>query len=123
MGNYHFQAVCQCAILLLTIFTAFGTHQSQGRPLKPLTSSQIPLHSSPGDGFGESDVGSKDDFRPTTPGNSPGVGHHSVRRSGTVAATAAASQEGLKDDFRPTAPGHSPGIGHVLHHIASKPNA
>ncbi|KAA0045832.1 uncharacterized protein E5676_scaffold123G00110 [Cucumis melo var. makuwa] len=128
MGNYHFQTICQCAILLLTIFIAFGTYQIQGRPLKPHTSSHIPSHSSLGDGFRESNVGSKDDFRPTTPGNSPGVGHHSVQRSGTMAAIASNNQlvhntEGLKDDFRPTAPGHSPGIGHVLHGIASKPNA
>lgn len=41
-------------------------------------------------------TGSTDDFAPTTPGNSPGVGH----------------KKG--DDFKPTTPGHSPGIGHAV---------
>ncbi|CAI0554064.1 unnamed protein product [Linum tenue] len=39
--------------------------------------------------------GSKEDFRPTAPGVSPGVGHPN-------------------DDFRPTAPGYSPGVGHSV---------
>ncbi|VVB05200.1 unnamed protein product [Arabis nemorensis] len=41
-------------------------------------------------------AGSTDDFAPTSPGNSPGMGH----------------KKG--DDFKPTTPGHSPGIGHAI---------
>ncbi|CAE6075755.1 unnamed protein product [Arabidopsis arenosa] len=41
-------------------------------------------------------TGSTDDFAPTTPGNSPGMGH----------------KKG--DDFKPTTPGHSPGVGHAV---------
>ncbi|KAK4260071.1 hypothetical protein QN277_003239 [Acacia crassicarpa] len=62
-------------------------------------------------------------YRPTTPGNSPGVGH---RKSGEEAKDMKAKvavvqsppeveyslDEGSKTDFRPTDPGHSPGIGH-----------
>ncbi|CAF2073739.1 hypothetical protein Bca4012_088886 [Brassica carinata] len=41
-------------------------------------------------------TGTTDDFAPTSPGNSPGMGH----------------KKG--DDFKPTTPGHSPGIGHAV---------
>ncbi|KAL1214361.1 Precursor of CEP9 [Cardamine amara subsp. amara] len=41
-------------------------------------------------------TGSTDDFAPTSPGNSPGMGH----------------KKG--DDFKPTTPGHSPGVGHAV---------
>lgn len=41
-------------------------------------------------------TGTTDDFAPTTPGNSPGMGH----------------KKG--DDFKPTTPGHSPGVGHAV---------
>ncbi|CAH8305728.1 unnamed protein product [Eruca vesicaria subsp. sativa] len=41
-------------------------------------------------------TGTTDDFAPTFPGNSPGMGH----------------KKG--DDFKPTTPGHSPGIGHAV---------
>ncbi|EOA25607.1 hypothetical protein CARUB_v10018955mg [Capsella rubella] len=41
-------------------------------------------------------TGTTDDFAPTSPGNSPGMGH----------------KKG--DEFKPTTPGHSPGIGHAV---------
>ncbi|CAA2961206.1 precursor of CEP9-like [Olea europaea var. sylvestris] len=44
------------------------------------------------------------DFRPTSPGKSPGIGHSFPAQKDNVA--------GKTDDFRPTGPGHSPGIGH-----------
>ena len=106
-------------ILLLAIFLAIATHQIQGRPFKP----QMPLHSSPSVvGFGQSNTGSKDDFRPTMPGNSPGVGHHSVKKSGSGGGGGGAqsenNMEGVKDDDSRTA-----GSRHAIHRIASKPNA
>lgn len=126
MGS-HFQAICQCAILLVTIFTAIGALQIQGRPLNPTTKQELKPHfpaTSLRTGLGESDVEKKDDFRPTTPGNSPGVGHHFVEGSGTAAGGRSVHYvKGLKDDFRPTTPGHSPGIGHALHRVASEPRA
>ncbi|ESQ45473.1 hypothetical protein EUTSA_v10010927mg [Eutrema salsugineum] len=47
------------------------------------------------DGQDHFKTGTTDDFAPTSPGNSPGMGHKK------------------KDDFKPTTPGHSPGIGHA----------
>ncbi|KAF8045179.1 hypothetical protein N665_5488s0001 [Sinapis alba] len=41
-------------------------------------------------------TGTTEDFAPTSPGNSPGMGH----------------KKG--DDFKPTTPGHSPGVGHAV---------
>lgn len=46
-------------------------------------------------------------FRPTAPGGSPGIGHSEVDQYHT-------SAEINVDNFRPTMPGHSPGIGHSL---------
>ncbi|KFK34309.1 hypothetical protein AALP_AA5G128700 [Arabis alpina] len=72
-------------------------------------------------------AGSTDDFAPTSPGNSPGVGH----KKGNVNVEGLQDDfkptEGLKfqktngqdhfktgttDDFAPTSPGNSPGMGH-----------
>ena len=58
----------------------------------------------------------EEDFRPTTPGNSPGAGHKSVQVSEpkTVVAGRVYFTAGTKEDYRPTQPGHSPGVGHAL---------
>ncbi|KAI5665922.1 hypothetical protein M9H77_15775 [Catharanthus roseus] len=54
------------------------------------------------------------DFKPTAPGNSPGVGHsHHVVN--TLSST--------PDDFKPTNPGRSPGVGHSFHTMKKQPNA
>ncbi|KAB2617878.1 hypothetical protein D8674_013747 [Pyrus ussuriensis x Pyrus communis] len=59
----------------------------------------------------------KDDFRPTTAGNSPGVGHKFTKSREYMGPKA--------DDFvgagKPTGPGHSPGVGHVLQVQNAKP--
>ena len=85
---------------------------TEGRQLKsketfpPATSSNQNL------GFGASVVEVyEDDFRPTTPGNSPGVGHNGDvqgKAPGSFSQTVA----GNSNEFRPTNPGHSPGVGH-----------
>ncbi len=54
----------------------------------------------------------KDDFRSTTPGNSPGVGHRSFVKQNSPGATHYIT--GTKEDFRPTSPGHSPSVGHSV---------
>lgn len=51
-------------------------------------------------------AGYTDDFGPTSPGNSPGIGHKMKETNESV--------EGFKDDFKPTTPGHSPGVGHAV---------
>ncbi|KAL5754880.1 hypothetical protein ACOSP7_023100 [Xanthoceras sorbifolium] len=66
--------------------------------------------------LGDSKASYKDDFRPTTPGISPGVGHSFAHQpnaeSKLVSDKAGHFVTGAKDDFRPTAPGISPGVGH-----------
>ncbi|KAL3833356.1 hypothetical protein ACJIZ3_008092 [Penstemon smallii] len=70
--------------------------------------------------FSSSEV--SDDFRPTTPGTSPGIGH-SFNDSMKQKAQDFTSVTGNTDDFRPTGPGHSPGIGHALRNVNAGPNA
>ncbi|KAJ0253676.1 Precursor of CEP9 [Hirschfeldia incana] len=54
------------------------------------------------DGHDHFKTGTTEDFAPTTPGNSPGMGH----------------KKG--DDFKPTTPGHSPGVGHAVKNAEPK---
>ncbi|KAJ6997340.1 hypothetical protein NC653_013800 [Populus alba x Populus x berolinensis] len=60
----------------------------------------------------------KDDFQPTTPGHSPGVGHaldNDDDDNEEVSPTAPGSSvERSGTAFKPTKPGHSPGIGHIF---------
>ncbi|KAJ0040779.1 hypothetical protein Pint_28082 [Pistacia integerrima] len=68
-------------------------------------------------GFGESAASDENDFRPTTPGNSPGAGHKHAKDEDDEKeifppigfGESAASD---KEDFRPTTPGNSPGAGY-----------
>ncbi|XP_047321680.1 precursor of CEP9-like [Impatiens glandulifera] len=92
-------------------------HEFSGKQEMP--TSEKPYHSPALD---ESDAGYKDDFRPTTPGISPGVGHSFPPRENddkTMQQTRGVGvrhvMTGNADDFRPTGPGHSPGVGHSLH--------
>eukprot|EP00257_Ricinus_communis_P026293 XP_025013707.1 precursor of CEP9 [Ricinus communis] len=59
--------------------------------------------------FDASAASTKDDFRPTAPGFSPGVGHP---KKVVTSSSTKHSITGFKDDYRPTQPGHSPGVGH-----------
>lgn len=79
---------------------------------------------------GNSKPESVNDFRPTAPGNSPGVGHsfaeHKFNPQSEEIGSAPAvpqSTTANSDDFRPTAPGHSPGGGHSKENHVVKPNA
>ncbi|XP_058078280.1 precursor of CEP6-like [Magnolia sinica] len=58
------------------------------------------------DHYQSKSVSNMEDFRPTAPGHSPGVGH-SVKDKGIDSLS-------NMDDFRPTEPGHSPGVGHSV---------
>lgn len=86
--------------------------------------------------IGDSVTGYADDFRPTTPGNSPGVGHSFAEGDEDIEQEPAAGSmrssnandkhsniAGDKDDFRPTNPGHSPGVGHAFLSKKTEPNA
>ncbi|KAJ0040785.1 hypothetical protein Pint_28084 [Pistacia integerrima] len=68
-------------------------------------------------GFGESAASDKNDFRPTTPGNSPGAGHKHAKdekdeKEIFLPVGFGESAASDKEDFRPTTPGNSPGVGH-----------
>ncbi|CAI9766832.1 unnamed protein product [Fraxinus pennsylvanica] len=53
------------------------------------------------------------DFRPTNPGNSPGIGHRFEAENDVAQPKTPPFASGKNtDDFRPTKPGHSPGVGH-----------
>ncbi|KAG8384399.1 hypothetical protein BUALT_Bualt04G0114000 [Buddleja alternifolia] len=64
--------------------------------------------------FSTSDVSRTDAFTPTTPGNSPGIGHsfavqkHNMQTNVQDFSTVAGETDGTQH----TTPGHSPGIGH-----------
>ncbi|KAJ6740289.1 PRECURSOR OF CEP1-RELATED [Salix purpurea] len=62
----------------------------------------------------------KDDFEPTTPGHSPGVGHIHADKDqddsedvDRKAPSSGSSTERAGAAFKPTKPGHSPGVGHM----------
>lgn len=66
-------------------------------------------------------VEGKEDFRPTTPGDSPGVGHKE-ESTDEFLPHPPGSRPGAPnnsppnvDNFRPTTPGNSPGVGHHSH--------
>ncbi|KAF2283698.1 hypothetical protein GH714_014079 [Hevea brasiliensis] len=70
----------------------------------------------PNSAFGNS-APSKDDFRPTSPGYSPGVGHPKEITTSSVEL----SVEELKDDYGPTKPaGPNPEVGHTTNLHQSK---
>ncbi|KAL3725967.1 hypothetical protein ACJRO7_030933 [Eucalyptus globulus] len=69
--------------------------------------------------LGKSEAVYKDDFRPTEPGNSPGVGRSFFGLKKEVVRPKAPSGDeerltvmATPDEFSSTRPGHSPGVGH-----------
>ncbi|CAI9752841.1 unnamed protein product [Fraxinus pennsylvanica] len=62
-----------------------------------------------------SDVTVINDFPPTAPGKSPGIGHSFPAQKDNVA--------GKTVDLQATGPGHSPGIGHSFADKTAGPNA
>lgn len=80
--------------------------------------------------FGSSLAAYANGFQPTTPGNSPGVGHSSIGRKEENEQKAPSSRPNVthsldanRDDFRPTGPGRSPGVGHSYQSTNTEPNA
>lgn len=90
-------------VFFLALTACLETQFTQGRQLKGVMSEHkkdgAKLVVSPP----PAELSSSDAFQPTTPGNSPGVGHS----FSTMAA-------GKTDGFQPTTPGHSPGVGHSI---------
>ncbi|PKI50129.1 hypothetical protein CRG98_029453 [Punica granatum] len=82
--------------------------------------------------FAQSDVTNMDDFRPTSPENSPGAGHlleDFMKKAGaqeqtrhmTVKDIHPLTGSSVLGDFRSTEPGHSPGVGHTAGNVNSDP--
>ncbi|KAI3416608.1 uncharacterized protein J3R85_015321, partial [Psidium guajava] len=76
------------------------------------------------------DLEAVDDFRPSTPGSSPGVGHSFVgsKMGGARPKAPSGGEEsliatGTLGDFRPTGTGHSPGVGHAFQSKNDEPKA
>ncbi|CAA2961207.1 Hypothetical predicted protein, partial [Olea europaea subsp. europaea] len=135
LSTFPFMAYIQNIPLLLFLLAGFSCLQislTEGRQLKPFKKQEkhdFPANASlqivgqkrnPPPTNQKHEVDSSDamgvnDFRPTSPGKSPGIGHSFPAQKDNVA--------GKTDDFRPTGPGHSPGIGHSFANKTTGPNA
>ncbi|OIW20703.1 hypothetical protein TanjilG_21036 [Lupinus angustifolius] len=127
-----FQAMHKYFAVLFTLVACNDSLLTQARNIKPLntdttliTSSKIKLNSPMKPKYEVANfVYSKSDinaFRPTSPGDSPGIGHKSAEEGEDMKAMVVVQSpdvrvhvnEGTKNDFKPTNPGHSPGVGHA----------
>ncbi|KAK7309221.1 hypothetical protein RJT34_05773 [Clitoria ternatea] len=124
----EFQAMHKYFAILLALMACHGSVFSHGRqikvPLKQNSSlnTNTPKVASPimpklEGGSGDSGANYANGFRPTTPGNSPGIGHRKFGEDKDMKVVGALVQSpDVKvsvtkgNDFRPT--GHSPGVGH-----------
>ncbi|KAK9284297.1 hypothetical protein L1049_023468 [Liquidambar formosana] len=100
------QLIYTC-VFLLALILCHGILFTEGRQMKSMTPNQSL-------GFGNSDVALEDDFRPTTPGNSPGVGFVESNKDDEPADAIGNNRpvgKYYKEDDTST-PGHSPGVGH-----------
>ncbi|CAK9166459.1 unnamed protein product [Ilex paraguariensis] len=103
---------------------------TEGRDLKSKKEASPPVENTQNLGFGSSAAVLEDDFRPTTPGYSPGVGHafpghHDIDTKSKALENAPGvghSVAGNTDDFRATMPGHSAGVGHSFPTKIGEPN-
>ncbi|KAL2522775.1 hypothetical protein Fot_26752 [Forsythia ovata] len=122
-------------LLLLAGFSSLQISLTEARQLKALKKQEkhdfpatVPAHDSlhvvgqkripppnEKDKTDSSEATDVNDFRPTAPGKSPGIGHSFAAQRDNVA--------GKTDDFRPTGSGHSPGIGHSFAKKTTGPNA
>ncbi|KAL2504841.1 hypothetical protein Adt_20462 [Abeliophyllum distichum] len=98
----YIKHICSCVFLIACLLILILC--SEGRQLK--------VFQKEGNKFGSYDATNINDFRPTAPGNSPGIGHIQQKKV-----------SGNKDDFRPTGPGHSPGVGHSFKKLKKGSNA
>ncbi|KAJ7952882.1 Precursor of CEP9 [Quillaja saponaria] len=146
MGEIH--AISKsCAILVALLAFQYEVVFTEGRQIKPMNqkveqskydldnqptplpynpTTTTPKHGGAVSFLGDSAVVYTDDFRPTSPGNSPGVGHKHRTDEEHVGVGLKAAEVGhspdvkhsvtarTENDFKPTAPGHSPGVGHAV---------
>jgi len=119
----NFKAMYKC-IILLALVACHGVFVIEGRKMKSTKQKKeisTPMILNYRFSFCGSDVVHKDDFRPTTPSNSLGVGHSFPLDDQADVEPKALSKPidvrhsltGFKDGRRPpTAPGHNLGVGH-----------
>ncbi|CAK8562391.1 unnamed protein product [Lathyrus sativus] len=128
-----FQSMLQHFTLFLALIVFNYSLQSHARLLKPLNQHNVPTstpekkidssmksHNEVATSFGDSSENHHTyAFQPTTPGNSPGVGHRyftEEKSKKTVVQSPDHSIsviEDTKNEFKKTDPGHSPGVGHA----------
>ncbi|KAL5557040.1 hypothetical protein UlMin_039276 [Ulmus minor] len=114
----------KCTFVILVLFAFHEILSVHGiRQLKSLQNSQE--HTNKVEAAKE---GSLNAFRPTTPGSSPGVGHHSFGKQHFITGTKDSYGDSAevvfhKDAFRPTTPGSSPGVGHRSFDKQNNPSA
>ncbi|KAI9113658.1 hypothetical protein K1719_015585 [Acacia pycnantha] len=126
----QFQAILRyLAVVIVLIIACHEIVITQGRQIKALKKNVATRTNQLVNGVSEDSNGDQvNAHRPTTPGNSPGIGHY--RRSGEdnnkdlktkvhdVALQSppnveySLTQESSKTDFRPTIPNFNSGIGH-----------
>jgi hypothetical protein len=130
-----FQSTLKHFALFLAL-TAFNySLQSHARLIKPLNKQNVPIltlvkkidssmkSNNEEVAFQPTSEDHTNAFQPTTPGNSPGVGHKSFAKkdinmkSKKVVVVQSpddniSTTEDIINDFKKTDPGHSPGVGH-----------
>ncbi|KAK2657439.1 hypothetical protein Ddye_010491 [Dipteronia dyeriana] len=131
------RSMYKCLLILVALIACHSILSAEGRQIKSInkketankqgsSSSSINSKKALKETMSFGEANSEDDFRPTTPGISPGVGHSFSQDQQKAESKLVADNSkkaghfmtGGKDDFRPTTPGRSPGIGH-----AAEPNA
>ena len=140
------RSMYKCLLILVALIACHSILSAEGRQIKSINkketankqgsssssiNSEKEIFPPPTMSFGDSEAKSEDDFRPTTPGISPGVGHSFAQDQQNVESKLVADNSkkaghfmtGVKDDFRPTAPGRSPGVGHAFRNKNAEPNA
>ncbi|KAE9597606.1 hypothetical protein Lal_00008594 [Lupinus albus] len=118
-----FQAMHKYFAVVFTLVACNDSLLTQGRNIKPLntdttllTSPIIPKYEVASFVYSKTDINA---FRPTSPGDSPGIGHKYAEEMKEMVVIQSPDvrvhvNEGTKNDFKPTDPGHSPGVGHAF---------
>ncbi|CAL5197687.1 unnamed protein product [Lathyrus oleraceus] len=122
-----FQSMLQHFTLFFLALIVFNySLQSHARLLKPLDQDNVPastsekkIDSSMNSHNEDSSENHTYAFQPTTPGNSPGVGHRYFTEEKSKKTVVQRPDDNIsvtedtKNDFKKTDPGHSPGVGHA----------
>jgi len=128
----QFQYTMKYFALFLALIACNYSLQSHARLIKQLNHHNVPISTSEkkvdssiksnnevASYFGDSSEVHTNAFQPTTPGNSPGVGHRYFTEDVNSKKSVAQSQDDNKyvtedttNEFQKTNLGHSPGVGH-----------